>query len=472
MDPHGVAGPQGILAICNNGIVYHNKDGTTNWSVIPEANFFLPTICCDAKGVFDPISQRFFVIAQQSTPFTNSVATNLFVNVSRSAHPLSGGTNDWMKYVFTTGVGNDYPGIGIDAQALYVTYANSASWYVLNKAQLLSGSTNVSPLARVFVGSPPVYNQGFQAVSVIGSQNPGDVAYAVTMGTPTSVTLYAISNVLGTRTLFITNVPAPFYGNGNLALFSPQPGTATRLHSGFPVVMGNAFWRNGELWLCNTVASSNQPERTLVRWYKLGTGGFPNGQATLAEWGDLDGGANTWRNHSAIGGNARGDVCVTFTQSATNAFSSFRAALRLAGQSSFDEVLIRASAGALTTVLFTNNGLLAARWADYCVVSPDPEDQTFWVSHLTIPSNNQVLTWWANITRDSLFYVDKNAVGPEAGIREFPWHSVRLAHTVTSGPKTFVIKPADYPEPTLPLRLDKNVRLENPYPTGTVRIGP
>ena len=126
----------------------------------------------------------------------------------------------------------------------------------------------------------------------------------------------------------------------------------------------------------------------------------------------------------------------------------------------------------MTNVQSSNNSLPAARWADYCVVTPDPEDQTFRVSHLTIPANNSVLTWWANIRRDTLFYVDKNAVGSEVGTRELPYHTVRAAHTAASGAKTFVIKPANYPEPTLPLRLDKHVRLENPYPSGTVHIGP
>jgi hypothetical protein len=340
----------------------------------------------------------------------------------------------------------------------------------INKSNLLSGVTN-GTTARVvtnLLSGLFIPNFALQAVSVIGSASPGDVAYAVTTDQNTNgVLLYAITNVLGVHSYFATNLPGPNAGKptGLLtnSILAAQLGVTNRLIPAANVAMGNAFWREGELWFCAAVYHTNQQERTVIRYYKLRTGGFPSGQVTLDEWGDLDGGPNTWRQHPALGGNARGDVCILYTQTSSNAFNRMYASLRKAGQTNFDTVLIKTSTAPWTQSI---------NWADYSVVTPDPEDQTFWVSHLTIQATNIVDMWWANITRDSLFYVDKNAVGPEAGIREFPWHSVRLAHTAASGAKTFVIKPANYPEPTLPLRLDKNVRLENPYPTGTVHIGP
>ena len=137
--------------------------------------------------------------------------------------------------------------------------------------------------------------------------------------------------------------------------------------------------------------------------------------------------------------------------------------IRRAGQTAFDTVLIKTSTAAWTQSI---------NWADYSVVTPDPEDQTFWVAHLTITATNRVDMFWANIAPDNLFFVDKNAVSTELGTRELPYHTVRNAHTAVTGTNTLVIKPANYPEPTLPLRLDKHVRLENPYPSGTVHIGP
>lgn len=460
MDPHGAVGPGGILAACNNGVVYHSRTGAVIWSVTPEANFFLPTACCDAKTLFDTASQRFFVIAQQNDANGN----NLHVAVSRSANPASGTTNDWWRFRFPVGIFIDYPGIGIDAQALHVTYRNGLRWFRLDKSHLIAGTNNATTLTAEVLPSPTVYSQGVQAVTVIGSQSLGNVAYAVTMDTQTNVTLYAVTNVLGSSTILVTNIPAPRYDNPSGTLLqAPQLGTTQRLNNSVPVVMGNAFWRDGDLWFCNAVTSPNQPERSIIRYYRISTGGFPNGQATLAEWGDLDGGTNIWHMHPAIGGNTRGDVCLVYTQSSSNSRPTMYSAIRKGGQTAFETILVKAS-----TTTITNGD----RWADYSVVSPDPEDQTFWVSHLTITNQSTVVTWWANITRDDLFYVDKNAGGSEVGTRELPYHTVRTAHTAVTGAKTLVIKPANYPEPVLPLRLDKTVRLENPYPTGTARIGP
>lgn len=472
-DPHGAAGPNGILEVSNFGITYRTRAGAQIWTT-NETGFFLPTVCCDAKALYDPVSQRFFLIAQARNTTAGS-ASNLFVNVSRNSNPQSAGTNDWFKYKLFLGFNIDYPGIGLDAQALYASYgAGFQQWIIVRKADLLTNAASPYVItANTPANAPGFFNQGLQAVSVIGSSSPGDVAYCVTMTASNVITLSAVTNPIGPApALFSTNIPAPSVGNPNLYPNAPQLGTANRLNSGGMVTMGNAFWRDGELWFCGGAGSTNQPERTLVRWYKLKTGGFPNGQASLAEWGELDGGTNTWRQHSAIGGNARGDVCLVFTQTSSNTVNTMRSAIRKAGETAFTEVLVRSSTGFFTVRNQDTNAPGVARWADYCVVTPDPEDQTFWVSHLTLTATDNASIWWGNVARDNLFFVNKNAVGSELGTRELPFHSVRAAHTAASGAKTFVIKPANYPEPTLPLRLDKNVRLENPYPSGTVHIGP
>ena len=474
-DAHGAAGPLGILAAANPAISYHTKAGTLVWASTEQA-FFLPTVCCDARAVFDPASQRFFVIAQEtnSTPYlvgTNLFrpdATNLYVNVSRSSNPQSSGTNDWLKYRFVrAGRGIDYPGLAIDAQAVHVTYGTVGQlWLILNKADLISGNINAQTLREVTTPSPGF--QGMHPATVAGSQPPGNTAYGAFILNSTTVTVMAVTNVLGNPGLRSTNFTVPSVGNNNNALRnSPQAGTANRLLNGVAMA-SDAFWHDGDLWFCHTGISSNSP-RVVIYYYRVRTGGFPNGQATLLENGVLDHGTNTWINHAAMRGNDRGDVCMVYTLCSSNTAPAMYAAVRRAGSSQFDPVLVRNSSASFTN---QNLGTNVARWADYGGVSPDPDDQTFWVTHQVVTGSNNVNIWWGNVARDSLFFVDKNAVGSEIGTRELPYHSVRLAHTAVSGAKTLVIKPATYPEPVLPLRLDKNVRLENPYPTGNVRIGP
>ena len=460
VDPHGAAGPNGILELANVTFTYRTKAGVTLWATNEQA-FFLPTVCCDAKALYDVGSQRFFIIAQDND------ATNLHVAVSRSSNPASGSTNDWFRFKFPTGIQIDYPGIGIDGQALYVSYGKQNHfWAAINKSHIIAGTNNASTARLVtnIVNGPFINNFALQAVSVIGSSSPGDVAYAVTTDQNTGkIILYAITNVLGTQSFFTTNFAGPAAGTPANDPLAPQNGVTNRLIDAANVVMGNAFWRGGELWFCSSVVVTNQPARTVIRYYKLKTGGFPNGQVTLDEWGDLDGGSNTWCLHPAISGNARGDVCLVYAVTSSNTFNTIYSSIRKAGETNFATVAIKTSIASWTQSI---------NWADYCVVTPDPMDQTFWVADLTVQATNSVTMWWGNIARDNLLFVDKNAAGTQLGTRELPYHTIRNAHTAVTGAKTLVITPASYPEPTLPLRLDKNVRLENPYPSGTVHIGP
>ncbi len=473
VDPHGAAGPQGILEVANQGITYYSRLGTQYWRT-NEQGFFLPSVCCDAKAIYDPDSRRFFVIAQPLMGTNSTTSSNLFINVSRTSDPLTAGPNDWFRYRIYLGFDIDYPGIGIDAQGLYVTYGSGfRKFIIVRKADLL---TNAANPYLVFGTTPPVdfTSQGLQAVSVVGSASPGNVAYAVTFSATNRIALSAMTDPIGPQAaLWSTNIPAPSVGNPGNVLLAPQLATSVRLNASMSsVAMGNAFWREGELWFCGVAASSNQPERTLVRWYKLNTGGYPSGQSSLAEWGELDGGPHTWRQHPSIAGNARGDVCLVFTQTSSNAFSSMIAAIRKPGQSAFEEVLVRQSPASYAINQTTNPVSPSARWADYSVVTPDPLDQSFWVSHLTLTNLNAVSTWWGNINRDRAIYVNLfNAFPVKIGTYAFPFTTVREAHAIASGGETILIFPTFYNEAPLPRRFDKRVRLENPY-GGVVHLGP
>ncbi len=460
-DSHGAAGPSGILAAANPGIGYYSKTGAQLWNVT-EQNFFSPTVCCDARAVYDPAAGRFFLIAQDSNQRV------LYAAVSNNSDPQSATTNDWGFYQFATSVNIDYPGLGVDAQAIHVTYGMIGQvWIILNKADLVSGNTNATTYREVTTPTPSF--QGMHPATVTGAQPPDNTAYGAMLLSSTQITLMAVTNTLANPGLASTNFTVSSFGNNADPLRnSPQPGTSVRILNGVAFT-SDAFWQNGDLWFCHTGISSNS-SRVIVYYYRVRTGGFPNGQAALVESGTLDHGTNTWINHVGFRANPRGDICMVYTLCSSNTPPAMYAAIRRADGTQFEPILVRNSTASFTNA---NIGGNLARWADYSGVSPDPEDQTFWVTHQVITGSNNVSIWWGNVARDSLFFVDKNATNvTQAGTRELPFHTVRASHTAASDAKTLVIKPADYPEPVLPLRLDKNVRLENPYPSGTVRIGP
>ena len=101
----------------------------------------------------------------------------------------------------------DYPGLGFDAQAIYITVNmygftsgnGDAQIAVLNKNAFLNGSTNY---AFVYTSGGPLGGFTLQPCSVLGSVGPANVAYfAETLYTDTThVRLWALSDPLGSRT--------------------------------------------------------------------------------------------------------------------------------------------------------------------------------------------------------------------------------------------------------------------------------
>jgi hypothetical protein len=134
-DPHGAPGPNGVIDTVNLNISYFTKSGSVIWGPVALPGVFYPANTgvgfqnSDPVAVFDQGSRRFFVVMQEDH---NS---HLWINiaVSKNSDPRSSGSADWVTYRADAtlggvnnaggiGYGGDYPGLGVDAQALYVTY--------------------------------------------------------------------------------------------------------------------------------------------------------------------------------------------------------------------------------------------------------------------------------------------------------------------------------------------------------------
>lgn len=148
-------------------------------------------MCCDARAVFDPASQWFFVIAQEQA------------------------------------------------------------------VQILVGTNLV-----------------FQPATVAAPQPPGNTAYGAFILRSNTVTLMAVTNVLGNPGLTSTNFTVNNVGNNADPLRnSPQAGTSNRILNGVAMA-SDAFWHDGDLWFCHTGISSNSPawSSTIIG---CGPEGFP-----------------------------------------------------------------------------------------------------------------------------------------------------------------------------------------------------
>ncbi len=91
-DPHGAAGPNGIIQTVNRRIEYFNKDGSSVWQPVDLSTFFTGNQGCgvtDPKVVYDVGSSRFFVIVLEV-----AADTNYYLNLaaSRNSDPRMSGS--------------------------------------------------------------------------------------------------------------------------------------------------------------------------------------------------------------------------------------------------------------------------------------------------------------------------------------------------------------------------------------------
>ncbi|MBI3850311.1 MAG: hypothetical protein HY298_08490 [Verrucomicrobia bacterium] len=476
-DPHGAPGPDGVLATVNLQVSYFTKSGGLIWGPTNLLNFFVGNTGVtnqnsDPRVVFDADSRRFFVIMQEN----HNSQFWLNVAVSKNADPRSSGAADWIFYRFNAtessatntagGVnyGGDYPGLAVDAQALYVVYRmfafipagtisgcgcdvlNSAV-LIMNKAQLINGTGTLASFYTDTVTIQPVTPAG---------ASPGNVMYMVANWNNTNLKLYALSDPLGARTLSTQFIVVTDIGGGPTNQ-APQLGSASTVDPIVSKLQGNATLAQGDIWCCMTRGQPAGP--AVAAYWRIRLNNWPaSGSATLAEQGTVGAGTD-WNYCPSIGANLRGDVAITWTKSSASLYTTMMGAWRTAGAGAFaGPVVIKASSSANTD----------GRWGDYFTSWPDPNDGSMWLGG-EWTTNGTWSTWWAQIAmppRD--YYVKWDAPQPatQDGSITFPYTTVGAAHAnITSG--TLHIYGGNYNES---LTINKSVYLEA-FSGGAVTIG-
>lgn len=403
-DSSGAVGLNGVLATVNERIAYYDKSGNAIWGPIDHGNFFTGSgtvpanLLGDPKTLYDRISGRFYTIMME----VDTATTNSFLNiaVSKNSDPRTSTTADWyFLRLDDTEPGTassppawtDYPGMGYDGRAVYVTYnmytfpfntsifTNSVI-IALDKSALTNGVTNYNF----------TYVNGFtlQPCSVLTPNDPGNVAYfgETPLADRTHVRVWALNDPLSTHTAISTLVAVP--DNGGFINGAPQPGTQITIDTLATRTQGNASWYNGNIWFCHTAGGSSG--KSLVYFYNVSMNGYPNGTPTLVEEGSIDGGPGEWTYQPNLSCNALGDVGIVYSQSSATRFPTIFGATRKAGAATFDApVLIKASPGFY----------FGFRWGDYASVTSDPVDESFWVTHEWARSSRVLdwSTWWARL---------------------------------------------------------------------------
>lgn len=369
-DPTLAVGPDHIVSTTNMQIAWWTKSGTLQFSRRLDSTGspgFLEDVGAgdftfDPKCLYDELSGRFFVVALEKYSSTAWIT----IAVSDDSDP----NGTWYKYrtdaktmISGSSYWVDYPGLGYDNDAFYVTGNlfgfssgfGGVKYRIFNKAPLLTGS-------------PVVYSDlrdGNSASAQVAHMHSTPVApLFVSVEDSNEIRIQAIRNPTTAPTLSTFDV--------TVSGFSGPPG-APNLGGGEISTVDwrimTADFRSGSLYAGHNIGVGS---RALARWYEFTPGNWPtSGTVTLAQSGNIDLGSSIHTWFPAIAKNADGNVAIVFARSSTTQYAGVWYAHRKPGD----------AAGTMKspTELKAGEANYSGRWGDYFDIAVDPEnDTTFW----------------------------------------------------------------------------------------------
>jgi len=368
-------GPQHVLLSVNSSLAVHSKAGgapvlqrtLTQWfsNVVQGMTIF------DPKALYDQHAGRWVLLA---VAVQNSPKASLhLLSVSATSNPLGA----WRNYRFnamldgSTATTNwaDFPALGVDNQALYVTSNMFAFGGGFQYAKI-----RVIPKAGPYSGGAAPY---FDFVKLKNANNTfaftvqpchtfgaPQVEYLVNSGFPSGnfLTLWRITNPTGTPALTRVQLPVSPY---NLAPNADQGGGGPPLNTGDVRIL-HAVYR-GDLWTAFTTAHSwgAGPNRAAVQWCQIRAA-----TPAVVQQG-VYGAANFHYFYPASCPDNNGNMTMVFSRSGPSEFGS----ILYTGRKSTDALGTLQGSALLKAGTAHYVGLDSGgrnRWGDYNGVASDP----------------------------------------------------------------------------------------------------
>ena len=423
-DTMGAVGPSHGMEILNGRVGFFNKSTGQLISSLTLQSFWasLGTVTgqpanhpFDPKVLYDQYNGHFIAVTLGGDTSPNSW---IMLAVSATSDP----TGIWYKWAIDADVEGstqtsnwaDYPGLGIDADNVYITvnmYSNSdvyqySTLRVIPKTQLLSGTGTIS-----FTRFSNPTGSGFtlQPVHTFGTSS---AEYIIHEG-------YSISGTPPRRFLKVAKITfsgsSPSWTDmGYIEVTSyptttfpgaPQLGSSQTIETNDSRLL-NAVFRNGYLWTTHTVTNDSNT-KTEVAWYQINpspaTSSSPYG--TPVQQGRISD-TNRWYYYPSIAVNSNGDVGIGFSGSSSSEYASAYYTARSSSETS----------GTMQSVAVLKTGLASYykifsgtdnRWGDYSATCIDPDnDLTFWTlqEYASTPSggNDMWGTWWGKFSVSSV----------------------------------------------------------------------
>jgi len=406
-DPNGAAGPNHLVDVVNANIEYYTKAGVQQNSQTLTSFFGVPGhFLFDPKILYDTGANRFLMVADElaglSTGTQADDVSRMYVAVSDDSDP----NGTWFKFSFNalinvggTNYWGDYPTLGVDEQAIYIsenyfpTESNGNAitrlWIIPKATFYSTGATPTpnltNPNSSTGLGFDLFTWQPAQVIGDINGTTTGTylVAYSglhFISGSQINqevVDIVRVDNPLAASPTFTSQLVTVGDISTNSHVDAPQSGSGTRINTGDERAL-QAVWFNNHLYATATVNPGNN--QATAHWWDFSATGV--GDASLSQQGNIDGediAVGTHTFYPSVAVNSSGTVAFGFSASAASIFAgsyyTVHAAGDAAGTVENSQVL---RAGLDSYVRLDDSG--RNRWGDYSGIALDPADNTsFWV---------------------------------------------------------------------------------------------
>jgi hypothetical protein len=399
-DTHGAVGPTQVAICTNDRVRFMNKDGSSGPLNVSLNTFFasVASNVFDPRAKYDRLAGRWYVVAVAQG---GSESSCIVFAVSSGATISSAASFTFYKIDNPATLWFDYPVIGMDEDAVYVTTNNfTISGNSFSGADVYSIRKSTLPGAFNYVRMAVASGNGFTFAPADNDRVPNSAGILATGGWSSGdnryLRFYTVNNPgTGSDSLTIGNfVQVNGFGFENTGADKvPQKGSAQKFAANDSRLGGGAFMRRNPttgVWtfwtahnaLFNTAgAAANNGAMVGSRWYEFtdidAATPTVRQQGTLLTTGDANG-KHYW--FPSIAANGQGHAVLGSSVSDTGTlFGSVNVAARLVSDSlgtlSFNQV----GFAGLNTYYKTYGGS-KNRWGDYSEAAIDPADnQTMWV---------------------------------------------------------------------------------------------
>jgi hypothetical protein len=377
-DPCLAVGPNHIVATVNMKVAWYLKDGTAQFENFLDSTgnpgFFeevgAGSFTFDPKCFYDEFAQRFVVLALEYYSATQE--SWITIAVSDDADP----NGVWFKYrtpsIVELGGGCrywvDYPGLGYDGQAWYVT----GNLFKLSSSPTECGGFG-GTLVRVFEksgamsGGTAVWRDVADpsaSMQVATARDAADAARLVYVASNTSLGIVRVNDPLTAPVLAKTTCTVPTIVGDNSA---PTPSGSISIVDSR---IFNAFVRNDRVFAAHN-AGAAIVANARASWYEVNAAGA---EATLVQTGRIAINGSEHTFFPAIAVNDIGAVGLVYGRSSPTQHPT----LEIAGRLPCDPLGTLGTSSVVAGGTNSPNGT-NVRWGDYFALVVDPADgTTFW----------------------------------------------------------------------------------------------